>query len=91
MRINYKFFKTIYSCLLASCLLPALAVAPPRYLAVKDFKSCLAQQDQGSFSVWCVPAHKPKACPKASWKQLKALQKKGEMGACQVSREAAKP
>jgi hypothetical protein len=38
-----------------------------------------------------VPAHKPKACPKTSWKQLKALQKKGEMGACQVSREAAKP
>lgn len=64
------------SALLACCASSALAVTPPKYLAVKDFKQCLAEQQHGSYTTWCLPPKRAKACPRASWKQLRGL--KGE-------------
>jgi len=49
------------------------ALLPPKYLAVKHFKQCLATKDMGSWQAWCMPVTKPKACPTSSWKQLNDL------------------
>lgn len=51
----------------------ASAVQPPRYLAIPAFEKCLAEQQNGTFQTWCMPATKPQACPQASWQQLRQL------------------
>ena len=47
-------------------------VLPPQYLAVKDFKSCLQTQDNGTWQSWCLPKTKLKACSDGSWAKLLA-------------------
>lgn len=69
---------------LAAITLPAHAVLPPKYLSVPDFKQCLAEQSEGSYSSWCQPAKKPKACPRVSWRQLRALQGDDAVPACRA-------
>lgn len=69
---------------LAAITLPAYAVLPPAYLSVPDFKQCLAEQNEGSYSSWCQPAKKPKACPRVSWRQLRALQGDDAVPACRA-------
>ena len=68
--------------LLATTALNSFAVLPPRYLGVKSFQKCLSTEPQGSAKVWCTPARKPAACPKASWKQLAALKGPDQVPAC---------
>ena len=68
---------------LAALALPVYAVLPPAYLSVPDFK-CLAEQNQGSYGSWCQPAKKPKACPRVSWRQLRALQGHDAVPACRT-------
>ncbi|MEC5206436.1 hypothetical protein QF022_001392 [Vogesella perlucida] len=64
--------------------LPVYAVLPPKYLSVPDFKQCLSEQNEGSYSSWCQPAKKPKACPRVSWRQLRALQGNDAVPACRA-------
>jgi hypothetical protein len=69
---------------LAALALPVYAVLPPKYLSVPDFKQCLSEQNEGSYSSWCQPAKKPKACPRVSWRQLRALQGNDAVPACRA-------
>jgi hypothetical protein len=69
---------------LAAIALPVYAVLPPQYLSVPDFQQCLAEQNEGSYSSWCQPAKKPKACPRTSWRQLRALQGDDAVPACRA-------
>lgn len=69
---------------LAVLTLPVYAVLPPKYLSVPDFKQCLSEQNEGSYSSWCQPAKKPKACPRVSWRQLRALQGDDAVPACRA-------
>jgi len=64
---------SLIALLLASVTSASSAVLPPKYLAVKDFKQCLATQQINSYSAWCMPSEKPQSCPQASWDELKAL------------------
>ena len=59
--------------LLAAIASTSIAALPPKYLAVKDFKQCLAVQESGTYHAWCLPPAKPQNCPTASWDELKAL------------------
>lgn len=59
--------------LLAAVALGAGAASPPAYLRVPDFNRCLAEQDQGGYRTWCLPAERPAACPEASWQQLQDM------------------
>jgi leader peptidase (prepilin peptidase) / N-methyltransferase len=45
-------------------------VLPPAYLAVADFKKCLATQSMGTWEAYCLPETKPDSCPQASWDSL---------------------
>ena len=58
------------------------AALPPKYLEVKDFKKCLAEKDMGTYSMWCLPANKPEACPKESWEQLNNLTGQDKVPSC---------
>jgi len=69
---------------LAALALPVYAVLPSAYLSVPDFKQCLSEQSEGSYSSWCLPAKKPKACPRLSWRQLRALQGNDAVPACRA-------
>ncbi|UDM15453.1 hypothetical protein [Vogesella sp. XCS3] len=69
---------------LAAIALPVYAALPPAYLAVPDFKQCLAEQNEGSYRSWCQPSKKPKACPRVSWRQLRALQGHDAVPACRA-------
>ena len=69
---------------LAALALPVYAVLPPAYLSVPDFKQCLSEQNEGSYSSWCQPTKKPKTCPRVSWRQLRALQDDDAVPVCRV-------
>lgn len=58
---------------LAALTVTSFAALPPKYLEVKAFDKCLAEQQQSGFQTWCLPAKKAAACPATSWKQLRAL------------------
>jgi len=49
------------------------AALPPKYLEVNEFGKCLAEQSGGTYTAWCMPVKRPKACPRPSWEQLRAL------------------
>lgn len=74
---QYKAMKPAHLIIASTCLtlLPTIshAVQPPRYLQVNGFEKCLAEQSKGTYSAWCMPSSKVNACPRASWKQLRAL------------------
>ena len=59
--------------LLAAIASASAAALPPKYLAVKDFKQCLAVQEFGTYRAWCMPAQQPASCPAPSWAELTAL------------------
>jgi hypothetical protein len=83
-------------CLMAGALLlPAvtmnvLAAEPtggpgtttPKYLAIPDVKKCLGEKSKGTWTEVCVPAEKPAACPKESWKQLNDLTGTDKVPSC---------
>ena len=69
---------------LTAIALPGHAALPPKYLSVPSFKQCLAEQSEGSYRSWCQPAQKPKACPRSSWRQLRALQGQDALPACRA-------
>jgi hypothetical protein len=58
------------------------AMLPPKYLSIKDFKSCLATKDMDTWTAWCIPAEKPDACPDESWQQLNSLTGKDKVPNC---------
>ena len=62
--------------LLATVALDSAAALPPKYLAVKDFRRCLATQQIGSYRTWCIPAAKPESCPATSWTSSKRSEEK---------------
>ena len=78
-----------HSVLLLALLAPAtvaLAALPPRYLQVPDFQQCLADEARLSYRAWCMPSKKPRACPAASWKQLRALRHADAVPRCAARR-----
>lgn len=50
-----------------------LNLVTPAYLSVTQFKDCLASQEEGSYSRWCLPAERPGSCPLESWEQLQQM------------------
>ena len=64
----------------------ASAVQPPRYLAIPAFEKCLAEQQNGTFQTWCMPATKPQACPQASWRELRQLKGGDRLPSCHERR-----
>lgn len=48
-------------------------VLPPAYLSVPDFKLCLKTQRIRTWSSYCLPVQKPKACPMDAWNRLQGL------------------
>lgn len=67
------------------------AALPPKYLAVEDFKRCLATQEINGYRAWCLPPEKPVDCPPPSWAELKALAGNDQLPACPVKSPAANP
>ena len=63
-----------YRCLIALSCIPMVCMAelPPAYLSVPQFQQCLAQEQQSTFTHWCLPSSKPDACPDASWSALQS-------------------
>ena len=53
----------ICSALFAGVVANVFAVLPPKYLAIKDFKQCLAVKNMGTWSAWCLPQKRPDKCP----------------------------
>jgi hypothetical protein len=43
---------------------------PPAYLSVDGFKQCMATKNMGSWTSYCIPAHKPSGCQLSSWNEL---------------------
>lgn len=68
--------------LLATATGNCLAVLPPRYLGIEKFDQCLAEKRVSTFRVWCMPEEKPQACPRSSWKQLRALKGREAISPC---------
>ena len=64
----------------------ASAVLPPRYLAIPAFEKCLAEQQNGSFQTWCMPATKLRACPQESWRALRQLKGNEKLPLCESQR-----
>nr|WP_321467511.1 hypothetical protein [uncultured Desulfobulbus sp.] len=58
------------------------AVAPPKYLEIKNFKQCLTTQKFDTWEGWCMPALKPETCPAESWEQLNALDENDKVPPC---------
>ena len=58
--------------ILSLLVLPILSQAelPPAYLAVPNFKQCLAQEQTSTFTHWCLPETQPTGCPDSSWQAL---------------------
>lgn len=77
-----KFFSISLIIALFMMLLPTFAVLPPRYLAIKNFKRCLATKNQGTWTAWCLPSQKPDRCPASSWHQLNQLTGSDKIPAC---------
>ena len=50
---------------------PLVYGGDPDYLSVKDFKSCLSSENEGSWTKYCLPRGRLSACPKDSYDQLK--------------------
>lgn len=48
----------------------AFALLPPKYLSVPHFKSCLSQKNMGTWTAYCLPQKKPRACPLNAWHQV---------------------
>lgn len=64
---------------------PAIGMPAPRYLQVPDFQQCLASEQQGSYSTWCLLAQRPDSCPQASWQQLQQLPVGQQVPACRAT------
>jgi hypothetical protein len=62
--------KQIFALILVLITTSALALLPPKYLSVKDFKQCLATKNMGTWEAWCLPKTKPDDCPDDSWQEL---------------------
>ena len=43
---------------------------PPKYLSVKNWKSCTSSKEIGTYSQVCLPKQKPTLCSQASWDAL---------------------
>jgi len=86
--------KHLRQSLIISSLVATAAIAhaamPPKYLEVKDFKKCLAEKHSDTYSAWCMPEKKVKACPSVSWKQLRALKGQDALPSCST-KEPTKP
>ena len=68
--------------LLAAIASASIAALPPKYLAIKDFKQCLAVQQFSTYRAWCMPAAQPESCPATSWAELNALTGSDRVPAC---------
>ena len=51
---------------------------PPKYLSVKNWKSCTSSKETGTYSQVCLPKQKPTLCSQESWDALQ----KTELKAC---------
>lgn len=60
----------------------SFAVLPPKYLGIKDFDKCLTDRQVDTYRALCIPASKPKACPRLSWKQLRSLKGQDRIPRC---------
>ncbi len=79
-------FRSILGLCLAMVCVFCAAALPPQYLQVDKFQKCLAQESKGSYSAWCMPSKRMKACPKASWKQLGELKGRDAVPPCAAKR-----
>jgi hypothetical protein len=79
---------TIASASIASASIAAL---PPKYLAIKDFKQCLAVQQFSTYRAWCLPAQQPASCPATSWQELKALAGNDRVPDCPAAADRPPP
>ena len=77
--------------LLAAIASASAAALPPKYLAIKDFKQCLAVQEFATYRAWCLPAAKPESCPAASWAELTALTGSDRIPDCPATTKPATP
>ena len=77
--------------LLAAIASASIAALPPKYLAIKDFKQCLAVREFGTYRAWCMPAAKPESCPATSWSELNALTGSDRIPDCPTTTEPATP
>ncbi|MEI7430951.1 MAG: hypothetical protein WCL27_10900, partial [Betaproteobacteria bacterium] len=76
---------------LASAAFNSAAALPPKYLAIEDFKQCLATQKINTYSAWCMPAKKFESCPTTSWEQLQALSGADKLPDCPHDSSVPKP
>lgn len=58
------------------------AALPPKYLEVDEFGQCLAEQSKGTYTAWCMPVKRPKACPRPSWEHLRTLKGRDAVPPC---------
>ena len=77
--------------LLAAIATTSVAALPPKYLAVKDFKQCLAVQKFSTYRAWCMPAGQPASCPATSWAELNALTGSDRVPDCPTPTTATAP
>jgi hypothetical protein len=77
--------------LLAAIASGSSAALPPKYLAVKDFKRCLAVQQFATYRAWCMPTAQPESCPAASWAELIALTGNDRIPACPATAASTTP
>lgn len=79
MRLSLRF---VLATALMTIVTSSFAVLPPKYLGIKDFDKCLTDKQVDTYRALCIPANKPKACPKSSWKQLRSLSGQDRIPRC---------
>lgn len=58
-------------------------VVAPKYLAIKDYKTCTSIESKGTWDAICMPSAQPKGCEDKTWK---ALQDTHELDTCSTSK-----
>lgn len=79
MRLSLHF---VLATTLVTLVTSGFAVLPPKYLGIKDFDKCLTDRQVDTYRALCIPASKPNACPRASWKQLRLLNGQDRIPRC---------